>query len=77
MPIDIATRFTFSTDRPSDVLLQFEAAVIPEQRILAQDTRIGDSHDVARIAAQDEIAQDVGRIVQVSAAHADAVGVAA
>lgn len=57
MPIDITTRFVFSIDRLSDVLLQFEAAAIPEQQILAQDTRVGTSENVARVAAQDDIGE--------------------
>lgn len=55
MPIEIETRFAFSLPRPCDVLLQFEAAAIPEQRILASDTRLGKSEHFARIPAQDGI----------------------
>src|SRR6478609_2955212 len=59
MPIDISARFAFSLDRLSDVLLQFEAAAIPEQRIVARDTRITGADHVARIAAQDGIGERV------------------
>jgi len=59
MPIDISVRFAFSLDRLSDVLLQFEAAAIPEQRILARNTRITDAEHIARIAAQDSIGERI------------------
>ncbi|HEU4650031.1 MAG TPA: transglutaminase family protein [Croceibacterium sp.] len=59
MPIDISARFAFSVDRLSDVLLQFEAAAIPEQRILARNTRISDADHIARIAAQDDIGERI------------------
>jgi hypothetical protein len=42
------------------VLLQFEAAAIPEQRILARNTRIDGAEHIARIAAQDGSANACG-----------------
>ena len=59
MPIDISTRFAFSLEGLSDVLLQFEAAAIPEQRILARNSRISDAEHIARIAAQDRIGERI------------------
>lgn len=59
MPIDISTRFAFSVDRLSDVLLQFEAAAIPEQRILASDSTTSEAEHIARIAAQDGIGERI------------------
>ena len=59
MPIQIAARFAFSLDRLCDVLLQFEAAAIPEQRILARNARIDGAEHIARIAAQDAIGERV------------------
>ena len=59
MPIQISARFAFSVDRLSDVLLQFEAAVIPEQRILASETVMSKAEHIARIAAQDEIGERI------------------
>src|SRR6187551_955956 len=59
MPIEISTRFAFSLDRLCDVLLQFEAATIPEQRILARNSRITGADHIARIAAQDGIGERV------------------
>jgi transglutaminase-like putative cysteine protease len=59
MPIEISTRFAFSLDKLCDVLLQFEAAAIPEQRIAARTTRITGAEHIARIAAQDGIGERV------------------
>ena len=64
MPIEISTRFAFSLDRLCDVLLQFEAAVIPEQRILARNSRITGAEHIARIAAQDGIGERVWLYVE-------------
>jgi transglutaminase-like putative cysteine protease len=59
MPIDISARFSFSVDRLSDVLLQFEAASIPEQRILDSRCVMSEAEHIARIAAQDEIGERI------------------
>ena len=59
MPIDVSVHFAFSLERLSDVLLQFEAAAIPEQRILARNSRISNAEHIARIAAQDRIGERV------------------
>jgi len=59
MPIEISTRFAFSLDQPCDVLLQFEAAAIPEQRVLTATSRMGKSEHFARIAAQDGIGERI------------------
>jgi transglutaminase-like putative cysteine protease len=59
MPIDIFARFAFSVDRLSDVLLQFEAAAIPEQRILASRCDMSKADHIARIAAHDEIGERI------------------
>jgi transglutaminase-like putative cysteine protease len=59
MPIDISARFAFTVDRLSDVLLQFEAAAIPEQRILASDSTMSEAEHIARIAAQDDIGERI------------------
>ncbi len=58
MPIDISTRFSFTLERPADVLLQFEAAAIPEQDILATETTLGGG-DGVRVAAQDDIGERI------------------
>jgi transglutaminase-like putative cysteine protease len=59
MPIDISVRFAFSLDKLSDVLLQFEAAAIPEQRILSRNSRISDAEHIARVAAHDGIGERI------------------
>ncbi len=59
MPIDIAAHFSFTLERPSDVLLQFEAAAIPEQTILSQDTRFGRAEHIARVSAKDSIGERI------------------
>lgn len=55
MSIHIEASFDFRMDGPTDVLLQFEAAAIPEQTILNADTRMTDCKHCARVAAQDDI----------------------
>jgi hypothetical protein len=52
MPIEISTRFSFTLDTAADVLLQFEAAAIPEQRVLSAETRLGAAGDGVRVAAR-------------------------
>ena len=59
MPIIIETRFAFHLGAPTDVLLQFEAAEIPEQRILSTDTRLGSSAHCARVPAKDDIGERI------------------
>ncbi|MGE5721398.1 MAG: transglutaminase family protein, partial [Sphingomonadales bacterium] len=59
MPIEITTRFSFSLERLSDVLLQFEAAAIPEQRVLANRCEMSGAEHVARISAQDDIGERI------------------
>lgn len=59
MPIDIAAHFTFTLERPSDVLLQFEAAAIPEQTILSHETLLGASQHMARVPAQDSVGERI------------------
>ena len=55
MAIDIQVSFSFSTDQETDVLLQFEAAIIPEQTLLSHDTQMTNAIHFARVPAEDEI----------------------
>lgn len=55
MPIDITASFGFFLPQPTDVLLQFEAAAIPEQALLYADTWIPVAEHTARVRAQDDI----------------------
>jgi transglutaminase-like putative cysteine protease len=59
MPIDIAASFSFGLSEPTDVLLQFEAAMIPEQRILSSDCRMSVAEKLVRVPAQDAIGERV------------------
>ncbi|NVD44982.1 transglutaminase-like domain-containing protein [Qipengyuania atrilutea] len=59
MTISIDVSFAYSGDQPTDVLLQFEAAAIPEQQILSCDTKLGDAEHIARIPAQDDIGERI------------------
>ena len=59
MPITIETSFAFHLPAPTDVLLQFEAAAIPEQTILSAKTDLSPSEHCARVAAQDAIGERI------------------
>ena len=59
MPIAISARFAFSVESMSDVLLQFEAAAIPEQRVLDARCTMSEAEHIARIAAQDDIGERI------------------
>ncbi len=58
MPIAISIKFDFSLDQPTDLILQFEAAAIPEQTILSSNTQISCA-DFARVPAHDAIGERV------------------
>ena len=70
MPIDISTRFVFSLDRPTDVLLQFEAAAIPEQAVSVFESALPSAEHVARIPAEDAIGERVWLRGEISAMSA-------
>lgn len=60
MPVEISARFAFELDQPTDVLLQFEAANLPEQHITHNTTNItGDTQSLVRIPAQDGIGERI------------------
>jgi len=59
VPIDIAAHFVFTLARASDVLLQFEAAAIPEQEVQRPQVRLPSSEHTARIPAQDDIGERI------------------
>ena len=59
MPIDISAHFAFYLDQPSDVLLQFEGAAIPEQQMLNGETRMSEALHLARVPAQDNIGERI------------------
>lgn len=59
MPISISTSFAFELDQPTDVLLQFEAAAIPEQEIQSSSTQMSEAEHCARVPAQDDIGERI------------------
>lgn len=59
MPISIETRFAFELDQPTDCLLQFEAAPIPEQILVETDTWLTKTEQFARVPAQDDIGERI------------------
>ena len=59
MLISISARFAFTTAEPTDILLQFEAAALPEQRIVSADCRMTEALHMARVAAEDSIGERI------------------
>lgn len=59
MPIDISARFTFDVPDQADVLLQFEAAQIPEQRVEQHESIRPGTRHMARVPAQDGIGERI------------------
>ena len=59
MTLTVDTRFSFRADQPTDVLLQFEAADIPEQQLADVQTELSPSKHIARVAAQDCIGERI------------------
>ncbi|MBD2842747.1 transglutaminase-like domain-containing protein [Erythrobacter rubeus] len=59
MAIQIKTSFAFETEQPTDALLQFEAAALPEQGIVSASTELSDAEHLARVAAQDDIGERI------------------
>ena len=59
MAISINSHFAFELDQPTDVLLQFEAAAIPEQRLSDIETTLSESEHCIRVAAQDMIGERI------------------
>ena len=59
MTISIETRFSFRLPAPGDVLLQFEAAAIPEQQLRQSDTSFSAGCRIARVSAEENIGERV------------------
>jgi transglutaminase-like putative cysteine protease len=59
MSILITASFDFTLETPTDVILQFEAAAIPEQTILSSKTTLTPSEHCARVPAHDAIGERV------------------
>ena len=59
MTIQINASFAFELDQPTDVLVQFEAAALPEQQILSSHTDMSQAQHFARVGAQDGIGERI------------------
>ena len=59
MTISIEAYFRFRAEQPTDVLLQFEAAAIPEQILSHPVTELSESSHTARVDAQDGIGERI------------------
>ena len=59
MTIQIKSSFAFGLEQPTDVLLQFEAADLPEQTIVECNTQMSDAEHCARVGAQDDIGERI------------------
>ena len=59
MTLSIDARFRFRSDQPTDVLLQFEVAAIPEQILSDVVTELSNSTHIARVAAHDGIGERI------------------
>lgn len=59
MTLSIHSQFRFRAAQPTDVLLQFEAAAIPEQLLSGVTTEMSQSEHIARVAAQDGIGERI------------------
>lgn len=59
MTISIQTDFAFELEQVTDVLLQFEAAAIPEQQLSNVSTTLSEAEHIARVPAQDDIGERI------------------
>lgn len=59
MTIQIKADFAFHLFQPTDLLLQFEAANIPEQEVLSTSTKMTPSMHTARVPAQDAVGERI------------------
>lgn len=59
MRLSIRSQLDYSFENPTDILLQLEAAAIPEQAIDAARLDISDCEHFARVAAQDGIGERI------------------
>jgi transglutaminase-like putative cysteine protease len=59
MPIAISAAFDFTLEQSTDLILQFEAAAIPEQTILSTSTRMTCGAEFARVPAHEAIGERV------------------
>ena len=76
MPISITVQLDYTLDEPTDLLLQLEAAPIPEQQVETRRLDLPECEHMARVAAQDDIGHRIwlradGRVIVNYEAAAD------
>ena len=59
MTVNITSRFAFNMNQPTDVLLQFEAAMIPEQYLHDIKTEMSLAEHISRVSAQEDIGERI------------------
>lgn len=59
MTIEISAQLRFTTELPTDILLQFEAAHLPEQPVLEANTAFPVSQHIARITTETGIGERI------------------
>ncbi len=59
MTISVSARFAFVFEEVGDALLQFEAAALPEQRIINSKTSLSEAEHVARVAAHNSVGERI------------------
>lgn len=59
MSVQVTASFAFELEQPTSVLLQFEAAPLPEQEIRETSTQVTPTDHFARVMAQDDIGERI------------------
>lgn len=59
MTISIAAKISFHLPQTTDILLQFEAAAIPEQNVISAITRLPTAFPIFRVPAKDTIGERI------------------
>lgn len=59
MPLQIDARFSFETEALTDILLQFEAANLPEQTVRVPRLTLSPARHRASVPAQDAIGERI------------------
>lgn len=59
MTINIKSSFAFHLNEPTDLLLQFQAAAIPEQTLIETDTWLTKAEHIASVPAQSDIGERI------------------
>jgi len=59
MTLHLNASFSFDLEHDCDALLQFEAALMPDQHLISSDTQIANANTLNRVPAQDGIGQRI------------------